>query len=118
MVDSRVAHERLQALREIEALEFCARRAALAPHGKTLLAIVRNSDELPAIRLLTVQLLRALTEEDLLPGMVAAVVQRLEDKEWMMRAAALEFLGDLHPSMLSRASETCLLYTSPSPRDS
>jgi len=102
--------ERHEALRSVEALTSPKeRREALSPHAKHLLAIVRDSDAYPPSRLKTVQLLSNLDTDELAPGTVAAVVQRLEDAEWQMRAAALEFLGTLDPELLQRASEKIVL---------
>jgi hypothetical protein len=102
--------ERSQALRWVLELDSPKeRRSALSPHAKSLLGIVRNSEEYLPNKLVTMRLLSDLAVDDLFPGTLAAVAQRLDDDDWRMRVAALEYLGTLDPALLQRAQEKIVL---------
>ena len=109
-IGSPLSHERSQALRWVLELDSPKeRRSALSPHAKSLLGIVRNSEEYLPNKLVTMRLLSDLAVDDLFPGTLAAVVQRLDDDDWRMRVAALEYLGTLDPALLVRAQEKIVL---------
>ena len=109
-IGSPLSHERSQALRWVLELDSPKeRRSALSPHAKSLLGIVRNSEEFLPNKLVTMRLLSDLAVTDLFPGTLPAVVQRLDDDDWRMRVAALEYLGTLDPALLVRAQEKIVL---------
>ena len=49
-------------------------------------------------------------------GRATDFIEHEVDARWLMAYAAS--LGDLNPNYMDTAAGTCLLYTSPSPRDS
>lgn len=104
-MDSPSPSKKLQALRRLEALEPSARCAELAPRAANLLYLIRDSDESPSVRRMSVRLLRSLRPDDLTPGTVPAVVQRLDDDDPRMREEALLFLETLESTSLQRAVE-------------
>jgi hypothetical protein len=105
VLDSPSVRERLDALAHLERLDSGERRVALERRGAALLRIVRDSEEAPAARLAAVRLLGELPPDELPPGAIAAVVQRLDDAHTPLRAEALQFLETLGGAPACRASE-------------